>query len=568
MRAYAILLIVAACIAAAVGYSCYEEPAHAARAVNGAGLGSGNAFSGPINLIADGDSISAYNGANALDTQYPHQAMKQFAPAAYAPTGCALVGEAWICPTGVGAFHGAAISGRTIVNMRHNVLFPISMYAAGTPTLYPSGYSVFTTAASGSNRLFTSSGGTSSGTEPAWTAATLGSTWVDGSITWTCVEAVGRQIARPALTSYFDSTKLNVVTLMGGTNNFLGTAGQIQEEALYFSQVATAAASGGFPKRSLMISTISNDGNPNVYAGANAWMVATSLAWTTPHTYSLNDTIVDSVSGSVQMATTAGADGGSRPTFATTPGTTTPGDGAVTWTCLTSTHYAGVGSPNYAVVGADGFIDFAHDSQLANQCSSSNGCALWTPTTAKPLKSTILPDLDAGGYNGFMYLEVALNGTGTTGATHPTYALDAGSFFLDPTSPTTNSVTWEALTALYRVDLVHPLIPAETGFGLDYAAQVFAPTAASNGMAITSISPTSADLLVGASVTIAGSGFTGAHAASAAGMLLTGCVVNSDIQMTCTAPPAYFQGGGPVIVSGTKGTTSKGSFAAPAFTYN
>jgi len=56
-------------------------------------------------------------------------------------------------------------------------------------------------------------------------------------------------------------------------------------------------------------------------------------AWTSGHGYSVGNLIIDS-NGNTQRCTTAGTSGGSAPSWATTIGGTTSGDGGVTWTLV------------------------------------------------------------------------------------------------------------------------------------------------------------------------------------------------------------------------------------------
>jgi hypothetical protein len=146
---------------------------------------------------------------------------------------------------------------------------------------------------------------------------------------------------------------------------------------------------------------------------------------------------------------------------------------------------------------------------------------------------------------------VTITGTGLTGASSVTFNGTAASF-------TVNSAT--QITATVPANATSGVIAVTTSAGAGASANAFTVTA-QPAPAISGFSPTSGT--VGTTVTISGSGFTGATGVAFNGVAASSFTVNSDSQITATVPAAAASG--PISVSGPGGTvTSSSSFTVTA----
>jgi hypothetical protein len=110
------------------------------------------------------------------------------------------------------------------------------------------------------------------------------------------------------------------------------------------------------------------------------------------------------------------------------------------------------------------------------------------------------------------------------------------------------------------------VVGGATGFGNGIQQSVneaFSPVTAP---ALTAVSPTSGPLAGGTTVTITGSGFTGATAVNFGSTPASSFTVNSDSQITATSPAAAGVGPVDVTVTTPDGTSATG--AADQYTYN
>src|SRR5262249_36935324 len=174
-----------------------------------------------------------------------------------------------------------------------------------------------------------------------------------------------------------------------------------------------------------------------------------------------------------------------------------------------------------------------------------------------PLPSITSLGTSSGGSGGGT--SVTITGNGFTGASGVTVGgVPAASFtFVSDTSltfvtPPHSAGTWDVVVSTFSRS--SPLPPGARG--------TFATAAAA---AVSGVSPTSGSTAGGTSVTISGSGFTGASAVSFGGVAAAGFTINSATQITATAPP---QAAGTVDVIVTTPSGTSVVSAADHFTYN
>jgi hypothetical protein len=142
---------------------------------------------------------------------------------------------------------------------------------------------------------------------------------------------------------------------------------------------------------------------------------------------------------------------------------------------------------------------------------------------------------------------VTITGTGFTGATSVTFSGTAASFTFNSDTQLTATVPSPASTG--------PIAVTTPGGTASTAPSVFTVTAPPAPM-ISSFSPTSGP--VGTSVTITGTGFTGATAVAFGGVNTSSYSVNSDTQITASVPSGATTG--PITVTAPGGQAS----SAPA----
>ncbi|HEY3815345.1 MAG TPA: IPT/TIG domain-containing protein, partial [Caulobacteraceae bacterium] len=150
---------------------------------------------------------------------------------------------------------------------------------------------------------------------------------------------------------------------------------------------------------------------------------------------------------------------------------------------------------------------------------------------------------------------VLINGAGFTGATSVTFGGVAASFSV------TNDGQIGA-TAPAGTGVVDVRVTTAYGTSLTGAVDQFTYPA-SGAPVITQISPTGGATVGGTSVTITGSGFTGATAVKFGTKAATAFTVNSDTQVTATSP----SGTGAVDITITTSAGTSATVAADKFTY-
>ena len=150
---------------------------------------------------------------------------------------------------------------------------------------------------------------------------------------------------------------------------------------------------------------------------------------------------------------------------------------------------------------------------------------------------------------------VTVTGSGFTGATAVNFGLSAGTT-LTVINDGSITITSPAGTGTVDITVVAPGGTSPTSPADQFTYVVPAP-------AVTSISPTAGPLAGGTSVTIHGTGFTGATAVAFGLNAATGVVVNSATQITATAPA----GSGTVDVTVTTPGGTSPTSSADQFTY-
>jgi hypothetical protein len=152
--------------------------------------------------------------------------------------------------------------------------------------------------------------------------------------------------------------------------------------------------------------------------------------------------------------------------------------------------------------------------------------------------------------------KVTVTGTGFTGATSATFGGYAGSH-LTVVNDTTLTVTSPA----YAAGLHYIQITTPAGTSGKVAAAAFTYEAAPT---VTAVSPSTGPTSGGTSVTVTGTGFTGATSVTFGGYPGTHLTVINDTTLTVTSPP--YSSGLHYIQVSTPGGTS-GKVAAAGFTY-
>ncbi|GAA1332779.1 hypothetical protein GCM10009610_73140 [Pseudonocardia xinjiangensis] len=154
---------------------------------------------------------------------------------------------------------------------------------------------------------------------------------------------------------------------------------------------------------------------------------------------------------------------------------------------------------------------------------------------------------------------VTITGTGFTGVTAVTFGgAPAASF-------TVNSATQITATTPVHAAGAAPVVVTKPGANSSNADVAFFYV---NSAAITSLTPDQGPTSGGTVVTITGTGFTGASAVSFGGTPATAFTVNSDSQITATAP-AHAAGTAQVVVTAPGGPSSAADYlyiAAPVIT--
>ncbi|MEO8541366.1 MAG: IPT/TIG domain-containing protein [bacterium] len=260
---------------------------------------------------------------------------------------------------------------------------------------------------------------------------------------------------------------------------------------------------------------------------------------TTPSVVSLTPTTGPIVGGTVVTVTGTGFTGATGVTFGGTAGT------ALTITSDTSLT---VTSPGHLAGVADVIV--TTPSGASPNTSADNytyGTVLPSVTSLSPTGGPI-----GGGTS------VTITGTGFTGATLVTFGGTAGSSLV-VVNDTTITVTAPAHVA----GVVDVLVSNPSGTSNNTGADNYTYGAA--GPTVTAVSPTTGPTVGGNTVTITGTGFTGATGVSFGGNAGTGLVVVNDTQITVTAP-AHSAATVDVIV--TTGIGPSANTAADNYTYS
>jgi hypothetical protein len=185
--------------------------------------------------------------------------------------------------------------------------------------------------------------------------------------------------------------------------------------------------------------------------------------------------------------------------------------------------------------------------------SATSAAAIYTYTAPAPAISSISPSSGppAGGTS------VTITGTGFTGATKVAFGGVAASSF--------NVVSDTQITAVSPAQAAgahHIVVTGPGGTSALVSADVY--TYKPPAPAITSISPTSGTTAGGTTVTITGSGFTGATRVAFGGVSATSFNVVSDTQITAVSPVQT--GAHYIVVTGPGGTSP--TVSAAIYTYH
>jgi hypothetical protein len=257
-----------------------------------------------------------------------------------------------------------------------------------------------------------------------------------------------------------------------------------------------------------------------------------------PTLTSLNPAVGSTVGGTVVTITGTGLTGSSAVTFGGTPATSFTVISATQVTATAPAHAAG-----NALVTVTGPTGVSNPLNFVYQA----------PVT--PVVTTVSPS--SGPTPGGTV--VTITGTGFTGVTAVTFG------GAPATSFTVNSATQITATTPVHAAGAAPVVVTKPGANSSNADVAFFYV---NSAAITSLTPDQGPTSGGTVVTITGTGFTGASAVSFGGTPATAFTVNSDSQITATAP-AHAAGTAQVVVTAPGGPSSAADYlyiAAPVIT--
>jgi hypothetical protein len=237
--------------------------------------------------------------------------------------------------------------------------------------------------------------------------------------------------------------------------------------------------------------------------------------------------------GTSVTITGSGFTGASGVAFGSTPATTFH---VVSNTSITATSPAGTGTVDVSVTTPSG----SSSPTATDQFTYGPAVTSISPTTGPPAGST----------------SVTITGSGFTSATAVNFGGTAAQSFA---INATNSITAVSPAGLGTVDIT---VTTPSGTSPASAADQFA-----YGLSVTGISPAAGPSVGGTSVTISGSGFTGATSANFGGVAATNLVVVSPTSITATSPPGP-QSGGTVDVTVTTPAGTSTTSVADRFSYS
>ncbi len=257
-----------------------------------------------------------------------------------------------------------------------------------------------------------------------------------------------------------------------------------------------------------------------------------------------------------------GSAGTASVSYATSAGTAIPGTD-YTSTSGTLTFLTGETTKTFTVTILDDAV--AEATEIFNLALSgpTGGATLTAPSTATvtildnetavPVITSLTPT--SGGTGGTTY--VTITGTNFLGTTSVTFGGTAATFF-----SVVSATTLTVYTPAHAAGTVDVRITNAAGTSVD-AGTADDFTYIGTGPVVSSISPTSGPTTGGTTVTIIGSGFTGATSVTFGGTAAT-FTVNSSTSITATSP-AHSAGTVDVIVTSPAGTSP--NTTADNFTY-
>jgi hypothetical protein len=207
---------------------------------------------------------------------------------------------------------------------------------------------------------------------------------------------------------------------------------------------------------------------------------------------------------------------------------------------------------------ASGTIDVTVTTSAGTSAASAADQFTYVAAAAAPTVTGINPTSGAAGGGD----TVTVTGTGFTGATSVLFGSVPGTN-LTVASDTQLTVTSPAANASGTVDVT---VTTPAGTSATSAADQFTYLTGAALPVVAGVSPVSGSAAGGDSVTVTGSGFTGATAVDFGTAAATIQPGGSDSQLTVTSPAANASGAVDVTVTTTAGTSA--TSAADQFTYN